>query len=31
ISSSDIYNSFLIAIKLKNSIFCRGYYKVKEN
>ncbi|MGE6401544.1 DUF3267 domain-containing protein [Bacillus cereus] len=28
ISSSDIYNSFLIAIKPKNSVFCRGYYKV---
>ncbi|PEL66176.1 DUF3267 domain-containing protein [Bacillus wiedmannii] len=31
ISASDIYNSLLIAIKLKHSIFCRGYYKVKEN
>ncbi|MGG0301704.1 DUF3267 domain-containing protein [Bacillus albus] len=31
ISASDIYNSLLIAIKPKHSIFCRGYYKVKEN
>ncbi|PFV80138.1 hypothetical protein COL05_15465 [Bacillus sp. AFS059628] len=30
ISASDIYNSFLIAIKPKNSIFCRGYFKVNE-
>ncbi|KMN46165.1 DUF3267 domain-containing protein [Bacillus sp. LK2] len=29
ISASDIYNSFLIAIKPKNSVFCRGYYQVK--
>lgn len=29
ISASDIYNSFLIAIKPKNSIFYRGYYQVK--
>ncbi|WP_460012317.1 DUF3267 domain-containing protein [Lysinibacillus sp. CTST325] len=29
ISSSDIVNAFLIAIKPKNSIFCRGYYRVK--
>ncbi len=29
ISGSDIYNSFLIAIKPKNSFFCRGYYQVK--
>ncbi|MED0998695.1 DUF3267 domain-containing protein [Bacillus mobilis] len=29
ISASDIYNSLLIAIKPKNSIFCRGYYHVK--
>ncbi|MGE7946958.1 DUF3267 domain-containing protein [Lysinibacillus sp. NPDC093688] len=29
ISSSDIVNSFLIAIKPKNSEFCRGYYRVK--
>ncbi|MGE7688236.1 DUF3267 domain-containing protein [Lysinibacillus sp. NPDC097214] len=29
ISSSDIVNSFLIAIKPKNSVFCRGYYRVK--
>ena len=28
ISSSDIINSFLIAIKPKNSVFCRGYYRV---
>lgn len=31
ISSSDIINSLLIAIKPKNSIFCRGYYRVKKN
>ncbi|WP_342472482.1 DUF3267 domain-containing protein [Metasolibacillus sp. FSL H7-0170] len=30
ISSSDIINSFLITIKPKNAIFCRGYYRVKE-
>ncbi|WP_144488283.1 DUF3267 domain-containing protein [Bacillus sp. ABP14] len=30
ISASDIYNSLLIAIKPKHSIFCRGYYKVKK-
>lgn len=30
ISGSDIYNSFLIAIKPKNSFFCRGYYQVKQ-
>lgn len=30
ISSSDIFNSLLIAIKPKNSVFCRGYYQVKE-
>jgi hypothetical protein len=30
ISSSDIYNSFLIAIKPKNTVFCRGYYQVKK-
>lgn len=29
ISASDIYNSFFIAIKPKNSVFCRGYYQVK--
>lgn len=29
ISSSDIYNSFLIAIKPRNTVFCRGYYQVK--
>lgn len=29
ISGSDIYNSFFIAIKPKNSFFCRGYYQVK--
>lgn len=29
ISGSDIINSFLIAIKPKNSVFCRGYYRVK--
>ena len=31
ISSSDIINSFLIVIKPKNSVFCRGYYRVKKN
>ncbi len=30
ISSSDIINSLLIAIKPKNSIFCRGYYRVEK-
>ncbi|HDX9667832.1 DUF3267 domain-containing protein [Bacillus cereus] len=29
IFASDIYNSFLIAMKPKNSFFCRGYYQVK--
>lgn len=29
ISSSDIINSFLILIKPKNSIFCRGYYHLQ--
>ncbi len=29
ISASDIYNSFLIVMKPKNSVFCRGYYQVK--
>jgi len=29
ISSSYIINSFLIAIKPKNSFFCRGYDRVK--
>ncbi|MBM7704330.1 putative neutral ceramidase superfamily lipid hydrolase [Bacillus iocasae] len=29
ISSSDIINSFLIAIKPKNTVFCRGYYRIK--
>ncbi|MFE8699809.1 DUF3267 domain-containing protein [Cytobacillus sp. FJAT-54145] len=28
ISSSDIINSFLIAIKPKNTVFCRGYYRI---
>ncbi|MGN7410504.1 metalloprotease family protein [Sporosarcina sp. SAFN-010] len=31
ISSSDIINSLLIAIKPKNSVFCRGYYRVEKN
>lgn len=31
ISASDIINSFLIAIKPKNTIFCRGYYRVQSN
>ena len=30
ISSSDIINSFLIAIKPKNTVFCRGYYQIKQ-
>ncbi len=30
ISASDIINSFLIAIKPKNSVFCRGYYRVEK-
>ncbi|MCR2821521.1 DUF3267 domain-containing protein [Lederbergia panacisoli] len=29
ISSSDIINLFLIAIKPRNSVFCRGYYRVE--
>lgn len=29
ISSSDFINSFLILIKPKNSIFCRGYYRLQ--
>lgn len=31
ISSSDIINLFLIVIKPKNSVFCRGYYRVEKN
>ena len=31
ISASDIINSFLIVIKPKNSVFCRGYYRVEKN
>ena len=31
ISASDIINSFLIAMKPKNSVFCRGYYRVEKN
>ncbi|WP_427138933.1 DUF3267 domain-containing protein [Psychrobacillus psychrodurans] len=31
ISASDIINSFLIVIKPKNSVFCRGYYQVEKN
>ena len=31
ISGSDIINSFLIAIKPKNAVFCRGYYRVEKN
>ena len=30
ISGSDIINSFLIAIKPRNSVFCRGYYQVRR-
>ena len=30
ISASDIINSFLIVIKPKNSVFCRGYYRVEK-
>lgn len=29
ISGSDIINSFLIAIKPKNAIFCKGYYRLR--
>lgn len=29
ISASDIINSFLIAIKPKNSVFCKGYYRLQ--
>lgn len=29
ISGSDIINSFLIAIKPKNAIFCKGYYRLQ--
>lgn len=31
ISGSDIINSILIAIKPNNSLFYRGYYKIKSN
>lgn len=31
ISASDIINSFLIVIKPKHSVFCRGYYRVEKN
>ncbi|REB06429.1 DUF3267 domain-containing protein [Sporosarcina sp. BI001-red] len=31
ISASDIINSLLIAIKPKNSVFCRGYYRVEKS
>lgn len=30
-SSSDIYNSFLIASKPKKTVFCRGYYLVNKS
>jgi hypothetical protein len=30
ISSSDIINSILISIKPKNTVFCRGYYRIKQ-
>jgi len=30
ISSSDIINSFLIAIKPKSTVYCRGYYRIKQ-
>lgn len=30
ISSSDIINSILIAIKPKNTVFCRGYYRINQ-
>ncbi|MGF2614406.1 DUF3267 domain-containing protein [Rossellomorea vietnamensis] len=30
ISASDIINSFLITIKPKNAVFCRGYYRVEQ-
>ncbi len=29
ISASDIINSFFIAIKPKNSVFCKGYYRLQ--
>lgn len=29
ISASDIINSLLIAIKPKNSVFCKGYYRLQ--
>ncbi len=29
ISASDMINSFLIAIKPKNSVFCKGYYRLQ--
>jgi hypothetical protein len=29
ISASDIINSFLIAMKPKNSVFCNGYYRLQ--
>lgn len=31
ISSSDLINSFLIAIKPRNTVFCRGYYRIKPD
>ena len=31
LSFSDIINSLLIAIKPKNSVFCRGYYRVEKS
>ncbi|UII57891.1 DUF3267 domain-containing protein [Cytobacillus spongiae] len=30
ISASDLINSILIMIKPANSVFCRGYYRVKQ-
>lgn len=30
ISSSDIFNSFLIAIKRNDTVFCRGYYRINN-
>ncbi len=31
ISASDIINSFLIVIKPKNTVFYRGYFRIKED
>lgn len=31
ISTSDILNSFMIINKPRNSVFCRGYYRIKTD